>query len=129
MAIEVEVGGVYEIAADLTPTGGVIAFAGVSAPVGWLICDGSAVNRGTYRNLYDVILTSFETDISGADLLGSDFGTAETQSVRTYTIGNSTAEQEVMITGDPRSDGINETPKLSSESRPKNIAMNYIIKT
>ena len=37
MSIEVEVGGVYEEAADLTPAGAVIAFAGVNAPSGWFI--------------------------------------------------------------------------------------------
>ena len=55
MSIEVEVGGVYEKAADLTPTGTVSAFAGDTAPEGWLLCDGSAVSMTTYSDLFDVI--------------------------------------------------------------------------
>lgn len=41
-----------------TPTGGVIAFAGSTAPTGWLLCDGSAVSRTTYASLFAVIGTS-----------------------------------------------------------------------
>lgn len=42
-----------------TPTGIVSIFAGTTAPDGWLICDGSAVSRTTYSNLFDVIGTSY----------------------------------------------------------------------
>lgn len=37
------------------PTGTVLPFAGASAPVGFLICDGSAVSRTTYAALFAVI--------------------------------------------------------------------------
>jgi microcystin-dependent protein len=37
------------------PTGSVISFAGSSAPTGWLICDGSAVSRTIYSDLYSII--------------------------------------------------------------------------
>jgi microcystin-dependent protein len=39
----------------LAPVGAVIAFAAVTAPSGWLTCDGSAVSRTTYANLYSII--------------------------------------------------------------------------
>ena len=61
MSVEVEVGGVYEPAADLTPTGMISAFAGSSAPTGWFMCDGSAKNRTTENNLFDAIGTTFGT--------------------------------------------------------------------
>jgi microcystin-dependent protein len=38
--------------------GEVKAFAGLTAPQGYLICDGSAVSRSQYANLFDVIGTS-----------------------------------------------------------------------
>lgn len=41
------------------PTGTVHAFAGSSAPSGYLICDGSAVSRTTYANLFAVIGTTY----------------------------------------------------------------------
>lgn len=37
------------------PPGTVIDFAGVSAPAGYLVCDGSAVSRTTYANLFNAI--------------------------------------------------------------------------
>jgi microcystin-dependent protein len=39
---------------ELKPTGLVSPYAGSSAPSGWLICDGSAVSRTTYADLYTV---------------------------------------------------------------------------
>lgn len=40
---------------DLMPPGSVIDFAGSSAPSGFLSCDGSAVSRTTYADLYSAI--------------------------------------------------------------------------
>lgn len=37
----------------------VAAFAGASAPGGWLLCDGSAVSRATYAALFAVIGTTY----------------------------------------------------------------------
>jgi microcystin-dependent protein len=43
----------------LMPTGSVMMWAGSSAPLGWLICDGSALSRSTYSTLYSTIGTAF----------------------------------------------------------------------
>jgi microcystin-dependent protein len=40
---------------NMVPTGVINAFAGSTAPSGWLICDGSAVSRSTYSDLFAVI--------------------------------------------------------------------------
>ena len=42
-----------------TPPGGVMAFAGAVAPTGYLECDGAAVDRTTYADLFAVIGTTF----------------------------------------------------------------------
>ena len=45
-------------AADLlqaVPTGSIQPYAGASIPSGWLLCDGSAVNRTTYSDLFSAI--------------------------------------------------------------------------
>lgn len=42
-----------------SPTGAVLAFAGASAPAGFLMCDGSAVSRSTYDNLFALIGTTY----------------------------------------------------------------------
>ena len=41
------------------PTGTVSAFAGSAAPTGYLLCDGSSVNRTTYAALFGVISTTY----------------------------------------------------------------------
>lgn len=45
--------------AQLVPTGTILAFGGVTAPRGFLICDGSAVSRTNYANLFAVIGTRY----------------------------------------------------------------------
>lgn len=44
---------------DTTPTGTVIAFAANSAPSGFLLCNGAAVNRTTYADLFAAIGTTY----------------------------------------------------------------------
>jgi len=41
------------------PVGGVCIYSGVTAPTGWLLCDGSAINRTTYSRLFNIINTSY----------------------------------------------------------------------
>ena len=45
----------YELAQMIVPIGVVQAFAGATTPQGWLLCDGSAVSRTDYADLYAVI--------------------------------------------------------------------------
>lgn len=46
-------------ALDPLPAGMIVPFAGTSTPTGWLICDGSAVNRITYAALYAALSTTY----------------------------------------------------------------------
>lgn len=43
----------------ISPTGSVIAWTGSSAPDGWLLCDGTAVSRTTYAQLFAIAGTSY----------------------------------------------------------------------
>ncbi len=43
----------------LTPTGAIGMFGGGQAPEGWLFCDGAAVSREEYEDLFDTIGTSY----------------------------------------------------------------------
>lgn len=42
-----------------TPIGTVNQYAGSTAPLGWLICDGSAISRTTYSDLFAIISTTY----------------------------------------------------------------------
>ena len=42
-----------------TPAGGMLMFAGIAAPAGFLLCDGAARSRNTYTTLFQAIGTRF----------------------------------------------------------------------
>lgn len=42
-----------------TPLGTINAFGGTTAPEGWLLCQGQALSRTDYKDLFDVIGTNF----------------------------------------------------------------------
>lgn len=42
-----------------TPVGVIEAFAGVNAPAGWLFCDGSAISRTQYPELFSALSTTY----------------------------------------------------------------------
>ena len=50
-----DVSGTVTAGVGLPPVGSVTAFAGSTTPDGWLLCDGSAVSRTDYADLYAVI--------------------------------------------------------------------------
>ena len=43
----------------LIPVGGLMPYAGSTSPEGWLLCDGAAINRTTYANLFALIGTTY----------------------------------------------------------------------
>ena len=44
---------------DFIPPGGILPYSGASAPTGYLLCDGSAVNRTTYAVLFAITGTTY----------------------------------------------------------------------
>lgn len=55
-----------------SPTGMIAPFGGVSAPSGWLLCDGSAVSRTTYAALFAILnptLATFTVTIAAPGLV------------------------------------------------------------
>jgi microcystin-dependent protein len=49
---------------QLIPTGTVLAYAGVSAPSGWLVCDGAAYNQADYADLFAALSTTYNTQLN-----------------------------------------------------------------
>lgn len=90
----------------INPPGGIVAFAGNTPPSGWLECDGSAVSRTTYADLFSAIgvlwgpgdgSTTFNLpNLSGRMLAGfssgsSDFdpvGKTDGDATKTLTVSN-----------------------------------------
>lgn len=55
------------------PPGVVMPFAGATAPVGWLICDGAAISRTTYATLFASIRTVWGIGDDSASFVLPDF--------------------------------------------------------
>ena len=54
-----QMGGTFVASVPAVPVGSMQAFAGSSAPTGWLLCNGTTASRTTYSNLYSVIGTTY----------------------------------------------------------------------
>jgi microcystin-dependent protein len=94
-------------ASDGVPAGTIVAFAGATAPPGWLLCDGSAVSRAMYASLFAAIATTYGAgdgsttfnlpDLRGRTAVGrDDLGGVAANRIQisttiTTTIGSSSA--------------------------------------
>ena len=83
------------------PSGVIEIFAGSTAPNGWLICDGSAISRIIYKDLFSVLGTTYGSgnsndtfnipDMRGRCLIGVGTGTGLTNRTLASTVGAETA--------------------------------------
>jgi microcystin-dependent protein len=146
-----------------TPSGSVIAFAGQTEPAGWLLCQGQAVSRTTYADLFAIIGTTYGVgdniatfnlpDLRAEFIRGWDagrgidtgrvFGSTQTDAFQghghalntqsngpgggsgTYAMGTTVLNDRVLA---PTTLGTNGTPRIAAETRPRSVAMQYIIK-
>lgn len=109
--------------------GFVAAFAGATAPSGWLICDGSAVSRTDYADLYTAIGTTYGTgdgsttfnlpDLSDCFVQGGTPGTAHTAG-----LPNITGTADVLGQSDKAHRGGNYSGALKSVGTA-NVYNNY----
>ena len=135
-----------------TPSGSVIAFAGLTAPTGWILCQGQAVSRTTYADLFAVVGTTYGVgdnattfnlpDLRGEFIRGFDagrgidigrtFGTTQTDMFEAHT--HDVSYNTIAAGGTTRnsvfSAGLTSTTSSTggTETRPRNVAMQYIIK-
>lgn len=54
----------------LCPVGSINAYAGTTAPAGWILCDGTAVVSGTHPELYALCIGGLTPDLKGRFALG-----------------------------------------------------------
>jgi microcystin-dependent protein len=94
------------------PPGAILAFAAPALPNGWLLCDGSAISRVEYQNLFQAIGTTYGVgdhvttfnlpDFRGRTLVGTGQGSGLTNRLLGQSFG---AEQHTL--------SINEMPAHS----------------
>jgi len=137
------------------PSGSVTAFAGAAAPAGYLICDGSQVSRTTYADLYAVIADTYGAgdgsttfnlpDLRGEFIRGLDGGRGADAGrvLGSFQADEFASHTHTGVSGDAGTDparigGGNRDVDTGTyttnaaggtETRPRNVAMNYIIKT
>jgi len=140
------------------PVGSITMYAASSAPTGWLECDGSNVSRTTYSNLFSAIGTTFGEgdgsstfnlpDLRGEFVRGWDnnrgvdsgrsLGSTQADEVKEHNHGDGRLGRNTIQT-DALADSFGIivlekstgeiAPFGGSETRPRNIALMYIIKT
>lgn len=87
----------------LLPTGSIVAFAGTTAPAGWLLCDGAAYSQtdSRYAPLFAAIGTTWGTgtgagqfnvpDLRGRSVLGAGSGPA----LRARVVGQALGQEDI----------------------------------
>ena len=120
-----------------TPVGVIEAFAGVNAPAGWLFCDGSAISRIQYPELFSALGTTYgsgdgSTTFNIPDLRGRmPFGKGTHSDVA--TLGNNEGaslanrrpkHQHTVYFNDP---GHAHNPMSGSNQRLRGINVNSVI--
>lgn len=59
VATSIITGSLTSDVAELIPVGTIVLWSGASAPSGWVLCDGSALNRTTYASLFALVGTTY----------------------------------------------------------------------
>lgn len=157
------------VAQALNPAGAIAAFIGVSAPAGYLLCNGAAVSRASYATLFGVMGVScgsgdgtttfnlpdlrgqFLRGVTGASANDPDFATRTAMAaggatgnqpgsvqadnvgphVHSYSLLNSTGASPTAAAGSGTTLGStgNVNTNGTTETRPKNAYVNFLIKT
>lgn len=95
-------------------TGTILPTVATSAPAGWLLCDGSAVSRTDYANLFNLVGTTFGAgngsttfnlpDLRGRSIIGVGQGSGLSNRTRGQTGGaeaHTMSEAEMPLHGHP----------------------------
>lgn len=137
---------------NAVPAGSVLAYAGPIPPAGWLLADGSNVSRTTYAKLFAAIGTTYGAgdgsttfklpDLRGEFVRGLDqgrgvdagrvLGSWQTDMLKSHSHSIPNQGSGLVSASLTNGDGDSNTYPTGAtggtETRPRNVAMNYIIK-
>lgn len=139
---------------DAISAGAVLGFAMAAAPTGWLKCNGAAVSRTAYANLFAAIGTTYgagngSTTFNVPELRGEfirgwpdgrdvdagrAFGSWQSDSIKSHSHSvpyrklkvSNTSYGDVMMVGN--TDSVETSVSGGTETNPRNVAMLYCIK-
>lgn len=126
--------------------GMVMLYGGAAAPTGWLLCQGQAISRTTYANLFAAIGTTFGAGdgsttfavpnllirfaLGASDWAGSTPGTVGGAAIHNHTTSTSALNLGVAAGGTSTAASSTHTHTAnSSSSYPPFVAIHYIIRT
>lgn len=129
------------ISTQAAPAGVVQAFAGATAPTGWLLCNGAAISRTTYAALFAAIAsahgsgdgsTTFNLpDYRGRILRGRDGGIARDPDRASRTAANSggaTGDNVGSVQGDQMQGHYHSGGAASTTSNQTGSTASYILR-
>ena len=98
------------------PAGIIMPFAGTVAPQGYLLCDGSAVDRTTYATLFGVIGTTFGSGDGSTTFNLPDLGGRVPLGVSsTHLLGSTGGSETVTLTESELPAHVHEVPQHGHE--------------
>ncbi len=104
---------------QLVPVGVIAPYAGVTAPTGWILCDGAAVSRTTYYTLYTIIGTQYGAGDGSTTFNVPNLKAAGAADMR-VPVGAGTGVTQGTTTGTILSN--------AATAQGKGVAVNFIIK-
>lgn len=136
------------------PAGVLVPYGGAAAPVGWLLCDGAAVSRATYADLFTAIGTAYGSgdgsttfnvpDMQGrapfgkgthteVDALGDNEGALLANRTPSHHHIYASSQNTVVQTSGAAAQASNVNSKTTGnanlQDKPAYLVVNYIIKT
>lgn len=90
----------YDVTLGHMPPGVIMDYAGSSVPTGWLECDGSAVSRTTYANLFTALSTTWGSGDGATTFNLPDFRGRARIGKGTGTVAETVAAASVDTAGD-----------------------------
>lgn len=127
----------------ISPVGGIMPYAGAVAPANWLICDGSTFDAVTYPELNTLLGGNVLPDLRGEFIRGLDNGRGidPDRTLGSWQEDEFKAHKHRIYSGAVGSyngpdgnayrfyNGDHDSEEVGgSETRPRNVAFNYIIK-
>ena len=78
---------ITDAAPNVAPVGMIAPFGGSTAPGGWLVCDGSAISRTDYADLFAVIGTTYGSGNGSTTFNLPDYSNVKVSGMPDYTAG------------------------------------------